>query len=174
MQGYFGKPEETAAVIDAEGWFSTGDIGELDDGFLRITDRKKDLIVLSGGKKAAPQPIENALKQSPLIALPVVIGNGRKFLSALIVPDFDALKHTGIDPARLDGPQARAVFQKEIDAYNDGKPHHEQIRAFALLAHDLTLESGEITPTLKVKRRVVEAKFKDLIDRMYEEGAHAA
>jgi long-chain acyl-CoA synthetase len=174
MQGYFGKPEETAAVIDADGWFSTGDIGEFDDGFLRITDRKKDLIVLSGGKKAAPQPIENALKRSALIALPVVIGNGRKFLSALIVPDFDALKHTGIDPSRLDGPEARAVFQKEIDAYNHDKPHHEQIRAFAVLPKDLTLESGEITPTMKVKRRVVETEFKELIDRMYEDDGHGA
>ena len=174
MQGYFGKPEETARVIDGDGWFATGDIGELDDGFLRITDRKKDLIVLSGGKKAAPQPIENALKQSPLIALPIVIGNGRKFLSALIVPDFDALKHRGIDAGALEGADARQAFQREIDAHNEGKPHHEQIRAFALLPRDLTLESGEITPTLKVKRRVVEQSYKSLIDRMYEEPPHAA
>jgi len=174
MQGYFGKPEETARVIDPEGWFATGDIGELEDGYLRITDRKKDLIVLSGGKKAAPQPIENALKQSALIALPIVIGNGRKFLSALIVPNFDSLKHAGIDVGALEGADARQLFQREIDAYNEGKPHHEQIRAFALLPRDLTLESGEITPTLKVKRRVVEQSYKPLIDRMYEETPHAA
>jgi long-chain acyl-CoA synthetase len=174
MKGYFGKPEETASVIDAEGWFYTGDIGQLEDYYLRITDRKKDLIVLSGGKKAAPQPIENALKQSVLIALPIVIGNGRKFLSALLVPDFESVKRMGLGSAALDGPEVRVQFQREIDAYNEGKPHHEQIRAFALLPHDLTLESGEITPTLKVKRRVVEEKYRPLIDRMYEEKAHAA
>lgn len=174
MKGYYGKPEETARVIDRDGWFATGDVGELEDGFLRITDRKKDLIVLSGGKKAAPQPIENALKQSPLIALPVVIGNGRKYLSALIVPDFEAIKRLGLDPVALDRPDGRALFQREIDAYNEGKPHHEQIRAFAVLPRDLTLESGEITPTLKVKRRVVEKTYKTLIDRMYDDRADAA
>lgn len=174
MQGYFGKPAETAEAIDRDGWFATGDVGELEDGFLRITDRKKDLIVLSGGKKAAPQPIENVLKQSPLIEIPIVIGNGRKFVSALIVPSFDALKRLGLGGAPLDGPEVRRAFQKEIDAYNAGKAHYEQVRAFALLDHDLTLDAGEITPTLKVKRRVVEEKFRSVIDRMYGEKPDAA
>jgi len=169
MQGYFGKPAETAEAIDPDGWFRTGDVGELDDGFLRITDRKKDVIVLSGGKKAAPQPIENALKQSPLIEIPIVIGNRRKFAAALIVPNFDALKRLGLGGKALDGPEVRQAFQKEIDAYNAGKAHHEQIRAFALLDRDLTLDAGEITPTMKVKRRVIEEKFRPVIDRMYEE-----
>jgi len=169
MQGYFGKPAETAEAIDREGWFATGDVGELDDGFLRITDRKKDVIVLSGGKKAAPQPIENALKQSPLIEIPIVIGNGRKFVSALIAPNFDALKRLGLGGKPLDSPEVRQAFQKEIDAYNAGKAHYEQIRAFALLDRELTLDAGEITPTMKVKRRVIEEKFRPVIDRMYEE-----
>lgn len=171
MKGYFNKPEETAAAIDPEGWFSTGDIGEIDDeGYLRITDRKKDLIVLSGGKKAAPQPIENELKRSSLIALPIVIGNRRKFLAALIVPNFDRLGVPPGDAGRLNSdPNIRAQFQLRIDAYNAGKPHHEQIRAFAILPHDLTIESGEITPTLKVKRGAVEEKYRDLIDRIYAE-----
>ncbi len=174
MKGYFGKPEDTAEVIDRDGWFSTGDIGELDDGFLRITDRKKDLIVLSSGKKAAPQPIESALKKSSLIAIPIVIGNGRKFLSALIVPDFDALKRFLPEPVALESDPVRAVFQKRIDGYNAGKANHEQIRAFALLSHDLTLDAGEMTPTLKVKRSVVERKYKELIDAMYEEKPNGA
>jgi long-chain acyl-CoA synthetase len=169
MQGYFGKPAETAEAIDKDGWFRTGDIGELDDGFLRITDRKKDVIVLSGGKKAAPQPIENALKQSPLVEIPIVTGNGRKFVSALIVPSFEALKRLGLGDKPLDGPEVRQAFQKEIDAYNAGKAHYEQIRAFALLDRDLTVDAGEITPTMKVKRRVIEEKFRAVIDRMYEE-----
>ena len=169
MKEYFGKPQDTAAAIDRDGWFATGDIGELDDGFLRITDRKKDLIVLSGGKKAAPQPIENALKKSSLVAIPIVIGDGRKFLSALIVPDFDAVKRVIPDVTDFESEPVRALFQKRIDAYNAGKPHHEQIRKFAILPHDLTLDAGEITPTLKVKRSVVERKYRELIERMYEE-----
>ncbi len=176
MKGYYGKPEETAKVIDADGWFATGDIGELDsEGFLRITDRKKELIVLSGGKKAAPQPIENALKQSDWISLPIVIGNRRKFLSALIVPNFGKTSAAPGDAAALDRDASlRAGIQSEIDRYNAGKAHHEQIRAFALLPRELTIEAGEITPTLKIKRKVIDERYKTLIDRMYEEKAHAA
>ena len=176
MKGYYGKPEETAKVIDADGWFSTGDIGEIDgDGFLRITDRKKELIVLSVGKKAAPQPIENALKQSEWISLPIVIGNRRKFLSALIVPNFAKTSIAPGDAAALNGDLAlRNGIQRDIDRYNEGKPHYEQIRAFALLPRELTIEAGEITPTLKVKRKVIDERYKDLIDRMYDEKAHAA
>ena len=176
MKGYYKKPEETAKVIDADGWFATGDIGELDpEGFLRITDRKKELIVLSGGKKAAPQPIENALKQSEWISLPIVIGNRRKFLSALIVPNFAKTAIPPGDSEALNSDGAlRVGIQREIDRYNEGKPHHEQIRAFALLPRELTIEAGEITPTMKVKRKVIDERYKALIDRMYEEKAHAA
>ena len=184
MKGYFNKPEATAVAFDHEGWFHTGDIGQLDpEGFLAITDRKKDLIVLAGGKKAAPQPIENELKGSPFISLPIVLGDRHKFLAVLIVPNFDRLKDwaagQGVEfrPEAIDAnPRIRALFQKEIDDYNAGKPHHEQIRAFALLPVDLTVEDGSITPTLKVKRRILEKRYADLIAAMYQaaEKTHVA
>jgi long-chain acyl-CoA synthetase len=174
MKGYFNRPEATAEAIDKDGWFHTGDIGELHDGFLSITDRKKDLIVLAGGKKAAPQPIENELKKSPFIGLPIVIGDRQKFLAALIVPNFDRLKEwAAAFKVDISGPaidakaEVRRLFQAEIDAYNTDKPHHEQIRAFALLPADLTIEDGSITPTLKVKRRVLENRYHELIEGMY-------
>jgi long-chain acyl-CoA synthetase len=175
MKGYFNKPEATAEAIDREGWFHTGDIGELKDGFLAITDRKKDLIVLAGGKKAAPQPIENELKKSPFITLPIVIGDRQKFLAALIVPNFERLREFAA-ARRIDvnwsypdaSPELRALVQREIDAYNTGKPHHEQVRAFAVLPSDLTVEDGSITPTLKVKRRILESRYQALIEGMYE------
>jgi long-chain acyl-CoA synthetase len=175
MKGYFQKPEATAEAIDPHGWFHTGDIGELHDGFLSITDRKKDLIILAGGKKAAPQPIENALKRSPYVALPIVVGDRQKFLAALIVPNFDRLKqwaqegHREIDWHALDSNHdVRRLYQAEIDAYNADRPHHEQIRAFALLPADLTIEDGSITPTLKVKRRILETRYASLIETMYD------
>jgi long-chain acyl-CoA synthetase len=176
MKGYFNKPEATAEAIDPEGWFHTGDIGQFDaDGFLAITDRKKDLIVLAGGKKAAPQPIETELKKSAYISLPIVLGDRHKFLAALIVPNFERVKEVAgqkniaFEPATIDAnPEIRALFQKEIDAYNEDKPHHEQIRAFALLPADLSVEDGSITPTLKVKRRILESRYQDLIQKMYQ------
>ncbi|MGH9399220.1 MAG: AMP-dependent synthetase/ligase, partial [Thermoanaerobaculia bacterium] len=166
----------TAEAIDRDGWFHTGDIGNLDaDGFLAITDRKKDLIVLAGGKKAAPQPIENELKKSPFISLPVVIGDRQRFLAALIVPEFEKLKEWAaagrlqVDWAHLDAnPDVRRLYQREIDAYNGDKARHEQIRAFAILPSDLTIEDGSITPTLKVKRRILETRHHGLIEGMYQ------
>ncbi|MEO8430064.1 MAG: long-chain fatty acid--CoA ligase [Acidobacteriota bacterium] len=184
MKGYFGKEQATAECIDGDGWFHTGDIGHLDpEGFLAITDRKKDLIVLAGGKKAAPQPIENELKGSPYISLPIVLGDRHKFLAVLIVPNFDRLRdwaaaqQVDLGSGAIDAnPRIRALFQKEIDGYNHGKPHHEQIRAFAILPADLTVEDGSITPTLKVKRRILEKRYADLIAAMYQaaEKTHAA
>ena len=176
MKGYFNKPQATAEAIDPEGWFHTGDIGQFDaDGFLAITDRKKDLIVLAGGKKAAPQPIEQELKKSAYISLPIVLGDRHKFLAALIVPHFDRLKDVcsekkiAFDPQAIDAnAEVRALFQKEIDQYNADKPSHEQIRAFALLPEDLTVEDGSITPTLKVKRRILESRYQSLIQKMYQ------
>lgn len=176
MKGYYKKAEATAEAIDAEGWFHTGDIGHLDaDGFLAITDRKKDLIVLAGGKKAAPQPIENELKKSPFISLPIVLGDRHKFLAALLVPNFERLadyakeKGITIEDGKIDAnPEIRALFQREIDEYNRDKPHHEQLRAFAILPADLTIEDGSITPTLKVKRRILEKRYAALIDAMYQ------
>jgi long-chain acyl-CoA synthetase len=133
------------------------------------------VIVLAGGKKAAPQPIEQELKKSAFISLPVVLGDRHKFLAVLIVPNFERLKEEAAqkqiayDPGSIDAnAQIRALFQREIDAYNTDKPHHEQIRAFALLPEDLTVENGMITPTLKVKRRILETRYQGLIERMYQ------
>ncbi len=177
MKGYWNLPEATAEAIDAEGWFHTGDIGEIDsEGFLRITDRKKELIVNANGKNIAPAPIENRLKSSVYIAQAVVIGDRRKFLSTLLVPDFDALgawaakKGLPNDRAALvANPDVRALFAKEIAQVNEGLAKFEQIIAWDLLTQDFTLETGELTPTMKVKRRVINEKYGDVIERLYTE-----
>ncbi len=177
MKGYFGKPKETAEAIDADGWFHTGDIGRIDeDGFLMITDRKKEILVNSNGKNVAPAPIEGHFKGHPFVSLPVVIGDRRKFLSCLFVPNFEKLaawaKENGLGSLPMDDlvkePRVVAIFQSAVDAWNTGKPHEMLINRFAILPRDLTIESGELTPTLKVKRRIVDEHFKHLIDEMYE------
>jgi long-chain acyl-CoA synthetase len=176
MKGYYKKPEATAEAIDKDGWFHTGDVGFLEDGFLTITDRKKDIIVTSGGKNIAPQPIEGALKLSPLIADAVMIGNKRNFASALVVPKFDALEKwaaaRGISfrdrEELVRRPEIVAHYEQAVKQATDGLARFEQIKKIALLPREFSLEGGELTPTLKVKRRVVEQKYKDVIDRMYE------
>jgi long-chain acyl-CoA synthetase len=177
MKGYFGKPKETAEAIDADGWFHTGDIGRIDeDGFLMITDRKKEILVNSNGKNVAPAPIEGFLKGHPFVSLPIVIGDRRKFLSCLFVPNFEKLaawaKENGLGSLPMDDlvkePRVVAIFQSAVDDWNTGKPHEMLINRFAILPRDLTIESGELTPTLKVKRRIVDEHFKHLIDGMYE------
>lgn len=185
MQGYYNKPEATAETLsrDAQGnvWLHTGDIGHLDaDGFLFITDRKKDLIKTSGGKYIAPQPIENALKQSRFINQAVVIGEHRKFPSALIVPHFDALKNYAQLKAityqdigdLLRHPQIIDLIERQIDKLTPDLGHFEKLKGVVLLDRELTIEGGELTPTLKVKRRVVMEKYKEQIDRMYAEKEH--
>jgi long-chain acyl-CoA synthetase len=177
MRGYYRKESETAEAL-AGGWFHTGDIGHLDaDGFLVITDRKKDLIVTAGGKNVAPQPIENLLKQSPYIAQAVVVGARRKFISALIVPDFEKLGNYarqkglgGMSPADLIArADIREFLMTEIDRGTPGLASYEKIKKIVLLDRDFELEQGELTPTLKVKRNKVEEKYKDLIDGLYKE-----
>jgi long-chain acyl-CoA synthetase len=176
MKGYFRKPEATAAAIDAEGYFHTGDIGHLDpDGFLVITDRKKDLIVTSGGKKVAPQPIENRLKTNPLIGEVVIVGNRRNFPAALVVPNFESLeawaRAKGVPfksrEELIQRPEVVALYEQAIEEMTPDLAQFEKIKKIALLPREFTLEAGELTPTLKVKRRVVEEKFKDVIDRLY-------
>ncbi len=178
MKGYFRKPEATTETIDPDGWLHTGDIGFLDpDGFLVITDRKKDIIVTSGGKNIAPQPIENRLKTNGLIAEVVIIGNQRNFAAALLVPNFDALsawaKARGIAVADREElvkhPDVTAHYQSLVDEMTLDLAQFEKIKKITLLPRELTLEAGEITPTLKVKRRVVEKRYKPLIDAMYDE-----
>jgi long-chain acyl-CoA synthetase len=178
MQGYWNLPEATAEVIDADGWFHTGDIGEIDaEGFLRITDRKKELIINAYGKNVAPAPIENALKASRFIGQAVVIGDRRKFLSALLVPDFEALKPwaekqgigTGDTSSLLRDAKVRALFSQEVDTVNARLASFEKIVAWELLPNEFTLETGELTPTQKVKRRVINQKYGDTIERLYAE-----
>ena len=177
MKGYFNKPKETAEAIDADGWFHTGDIGRIDeDGFLMITDRKKEILVNSNGKNIAPAPIEGHLKGHPFVSLPIVIGDRRKFLSCLFIPNFEKLagwaKENGLASVTMDDlvkePRVVAIFQSAVDEWNTGKPHEMLINRFAILPRDLTIEGGELTPTLKVKRRIVDEHFKGVIDKMYE------
>ncbi len=176
MQGYYNQPAATAETIDRDGWFHTGDIGELDeDGFLRITDRKKELIVNAYGKNIAPAPIENTLKTSRFIEQAVVLGDRRKFLSALLVPDFEVLavwaRDQGLDPADraalVQDPRVRRLFQEEVDRVNATLAHYEAIQAWELVPQEFTLDTGELTPTLKVKRRVIHQKYGHVIDSLY-------
>jgi len=177
MKGYFRKPEATAEAIDREGWFHTGDIGYVDgDGFLVITDRKKDIIVTSGGKNIAPQPVENRLKTNKFFAEVVMIGNKRNFASALVVPNFEALeawaRERGLPTASRDElvrrPEVVAHYAGLVDQMTQDLAQFEKIKKVALLTKEFSQESGELTPTLKVKRRVVEERFKATIDAMYE------
>jgi long-chain acyl-CoA synthetase len=175
MGGYWNRPDDTAAVL-RDGWFHTGDIGELsDDGFLTITDRKKDLLVTSGGKKVAPQPIEARLKLNPLVAEAVVIGDRRRFPAALIVPAFGVLDERlaalGLAPGSRDALVARpdviGLYREIVDALNRELAQFEQVKQIALLPTEFTIAGGELTPTLKVRRRVVETRWQDTIERMY-------
>ena len=177
MKGYFNNPSATAEAIDSEGWFHTGDIGEIRDGFIAITDRKKDIIVTAGGKNIAPQPIENLVKTNKFVSQAVMIGDKRRFPSMLIVPNFDQLeswaKKRGIvvaDHAQLlKNPAVIAKMDEEVLGACSGLAHYETPRKIALLEHDFSLEKGEMTPTQKVKRRVVDRNYKDVIDRIYAE-----
>ena len=178
MQGYWHKPQETQEVFTADGWFKTGDVGSLDaEGFLTITDRKKELLKTSGGKYIAPQPIEQMIKGSRFVNQVVVIGNGRKFPSALIVPDWQQLeayaKYKALDlRSRADfchSPLIIDLFERQIAARTAGRAQFEKIKRIALLDREFTVESGELTPTLKVTRRVVDEKYRNVIDRIYDE-----
>ncbi|MFQ5649269.1 MAG: AMP-dependent synthetase/ligase [bacterium] len=175
MVGYYKMPEETESVI-ADGWFHTGDIGVLDEeGYLKITDRIKQLLVTSVGKKVAPQPIEKEVENSLFIEQVLLIGEKRSFISALIVPDFEQLEHLAND-LKLNGAtpdtllQQQPVYdliQQEIDKRQAKFSDYEKIRKFKLLSHPFTIENGELTPTMKIKRRVVVEKYSDLIEEMY-------
>ena len=177
MKGYHNNAEATRATVDADGWLHTGDIGVLEDGFLRITDRKKDLIVTAGGKNIAPQPIENRLKTSKFVSQAVMIGDRRKYSIMLIVPDFDALERWAktaklrwTDRAELVAlPEVRAMLEGEIHSTLRELALFEMPKKFALLSEEFSLERGELTPSLKVKRRVVDERYKDVIDKLYAE-----
>jgi len=178
MRGYSGMPEATAEVIDKDGWFHTGDIGDLDaDGYLRITDRKKDLIKTSGGKYIAPQAIEGALKtMSELISQVVVIGDRRKYVSVLVTVAEDQAKKVASEAGEAAGSYREAALSKAvrakledaIDRLNSTLPSYETVKRFTILERDFSLESGELTPTLKVKRKAATQKYKPQIDSMYD------
>jgi long-chain acyl-CoA synthetase len=176
MQGYYKSPESTREVLSEDGWFRTGDIGYLDkDNYLFITDRKKDLLKTAAGKFVAPQPIENALKTSPYILNTMVVGDQRKFIVALIVPNAATLSarlaEEGLkfsSNAELAAhPRAYAVIEHEVNRLTAYLAQYESIKRFALLAEDFTFDSGALTFTMKLKRRVVEKQYRDLIDKLY-------
>jgi long-chain acyl-CoA synthetase len=176
MRGYYNKPDETRAVFTEDGWFKTGDIGTIDtDGFLRITDRKKELLKTSGGKYIAPQPIEQLIKGSPFVNQVVLIGNGRRFPAALIVPDWERVESyaqlKGIemrDHAQLcKHPRIIDLFERQVAALTSELAQFEKVKKIGLLENELTIEGGELTPTLKVKRRIVDEKYRDVIDALY-------
>jgi long-chain acyl-CoA synthetase len=177
MRGYYKKETETKEVFE-EGWFCTGDIGHVDeDGFVVITDRKKDLIVTSGGKNVAPQPIENLLKLSPYISNAVVIGDRRRFISAIIVPNLEKLegyaKSHGIPYKAVSdlikSEKILSFIEGEVDRVTPNLAAYEKVKKVALLDRDFEIEKGEMTPTLKIKRNIVDAKYKDIIDALYRE-----
>ena len=154
MKGYWHRPEETAKALEG-GWFHTGDIGTIDsDGHIRITDRKKDILVTSGGKKVAPQKLENALKESPRIHEVLVLGEGRKYIAALIVPE---------------GSATREEIAPDVEHVNSGLANFEKIRKFEIIPNDLSVANGTLTPSLKLKRQAVADKHRDLIQRLFAE-----
>lgn len=179
MQGYYKMPDESEQVLQAgEGgiWFHTGDIGTIDsDGYIRITDRKKDLIKTSLGKYIAPQPIENMIRSIPMIEQVIVVGNARKYPTALIVPSFDALvayaKSLNIPTDNMSElarhPRILEYFKKKVDEVTRELAPHEKIKKVAIIDHEFSIEGGELTPTLKVRRKFVEDKHKDTIDALY-------
>ena len=176
MKGYYRKPSETEAVLDADGSFHTGDLGALDDGFLSITGRKKDLIVNAGGKKIAPQPIEERMRRSPLIAEAVLVGDRRPYCVALVWPNRAAVEAlakrqnlSGDFAALTRDPQVHEAIRREIDEACAGLASFEKVRKFALVDRELTIADGHITPSLKVRRAQVLERYADLVESLYGE-----
>jgi len=178
MQGYYRSPEATAEAIDGDGWLYTGDIGEIDDdGFLRITDRKKDLIITAGGKNIAPQRVEQTLKLSKYINQIVAYGDRRKYLTALVTLEMENVKawanESGItykDQAELCArPEVQALLEGEVESYNRNLASFETVKKIRILPGEFTVESGELTPSLKIKRKVVLGNYQALLDEMYRD-----
>lgn len=175
MMGYYKQPEMTAEVIK-DGWFHTGDIGELDGPYLKITDRKKEMFKTSGGKYIAPQVMENKFKESPLIEQLMVVGDGRNYPAALIVPSFDGLREYckrkdipyTADQEMIQKPEIIEKYQQEIDRYNKFFGKWEQIKRFTLLENPWGIETGELTPTMKLKRKIISHKYQNQIESIYQ------
>ncbi len=177
MQGYHNLPEATAEAIDEDGWFHTGDIGHIDDdGFLAITDRKKELIINAYGKNIAPAPIENSLKASRFIGQVMIIGDRRKFLTALVVPEFETLvAWAGTQGLATDNiaellqqDAVQDLYKSEFEKVNGGLAKHQRVGAWELLPEEWSIEGGEMTPTLKIKRRIINKKFADVVEGIYQ------
>jgi long-chain acyl-CoA synthetase len=177
MKGYWNNEEATREMIDADGWLHTGDVGRFEDGYLKITDRIKHMIVNAGGKNIYPGPIEELFKTSKWIDQLVVVGERQPFMASLIVPDFEALRlfakeqgitFDGIEDL-LQKEEILSLFRKEIKDYSKELASHEKIRDFRLIPSEFTVESGELTPTMKVKRRVIQERYGDLIEEMFAE-----
>ena len=174
-------PAETAAAFDGD-WFKTGDIAHLDaDGFLSITDRKKDLIKTSGGKFIAPQPIENSLKSSEFIAEAAVIGDRRRFAAVILIPAFAALEEWALQNSiafqsreeLVANPQVQSLYQEIVEQINQNLAQFEQLKKFLLVSEELSIEDGTLTPTLKLRRRNLEERYKAEIEQLYAGSASA-
>jgi len=184
FQGYFQKPEETTAAFEANSsggdhWFKTGDIGLFDpEGFLFITDRKKDLIKTSSGKYVAPQMIEGLINQSQFVEQAVIVGDKRKYVAALIVPDFESLRAWAKEQGVSNSDKQQLVADRrvvdmikaDVNRLTRELADYEKVKRIALLAEEFSVDGGELTPTLKVKRRVVEEKYGELIESLYSGG----
>jgi long-chain acyl-CoA synthetase len=179
MKGYYNKPEETEKAFTPDGWLRTGDLGRIDDdGFLKITDRKKELFKTSGGKYIAPSPIEQMIRGSRFVNQVVLVGNERKFPAALIVPNFEMLaSYAELKSLDLKTPSELCksaeildLFERQVEEMTRSLSHYEKVKKIALLENELTVENGELTPTLKVKRRVVNERYRSQIDALYREG----
>jgi long-chain acyl-CoA synthetase len=175
MVGYYNQPEMTAEVLK-DGWFHTGDVGEIVEGkYLKITDRKKEMFKTSGGKYIAPQVMENKFKESLLIEQIIVVGEGRNFPSALIVPSFENLRSWcqameipySTDAEMVKNPRVITKFEEEIESYNNSFGQWEKVKKFRLLPQAWGIETGELTPTLKLKRKIIHQKYANYIEEMY-------
>ncbi|HLR76834.1 MAG TPA: hypothetical protein VK106_04190, partial [Balneolaceae bacterium] len=176
MKGYWKDEEATAAVIDKDGWLHTGDVGRFVDGNLKITDRIKHMIVNAGGKNIYPGPIESLFATNKWIEQIMVVGENQRFMGALIVPDFDELEAFAQEneikynskEELIDAAEVQKLYKKQLQKFADDLASHEKIRDFRLLPDEFTIESGELTPTLKIKRRIVEKRYDDLIKSIFE------
>jgi len=180
--GYWQKPEQTAECFEPDGWFHTGDIAHIDsDGFIFITDRKKELLKTSGGKLVAPQPIENKLKNSRFVAQAALVGDKHKYISVLISPNFVALEewaqHHGIEATNrhelVTDSRVVALYAEIVREVNGNLANFESLKRFRVVPHEWTQESGELTPSMKLKRRVITEKYAGLIGALYEDEATA-
>jgi long-chain acyl-CoA synthetase len=182
MRGYFNNPQATRESIDDDGWFNTGDIGRLEDGFLRITDRAKDIIVTAGGKNIAPQPIENAVKTNKYVSQAVVVGDKRKYPVLLCVPNWESVEKWAKQEnllwterrQLLTNPAVTSMLEAEVRSRFADLAKFETPKKIGWLEHDFTIERGELTPKLSVKRRVIDKQYKDMIDSLYADEAATA